>query len=87
MIRSLLLKKISQFVDETYDFTLLRMAGVTLKNLKDKEKLDVQMTFDNYEKYESESKVQLLINDLNRKANKDLFFSGSKLKERKNGDK
>ena len=80
-------KKISQFVDETYDFTLLRMAGVTLKNLKDKEKLDVQMTFDNYEKYESESKVQLLINDLNRKANKDLFFSGSKLKERKNGDK
>ena len=63
------------------------MAGVTLKNLKDKEKLDVQMTFDNYEKYESESKVQLLINDLNRKANKDLFFSGSKLKERKNGDK
>ena len=45
------------------------------------------MTFDNYEKYESESKVQLLINDLNRKANKDLFFSGSKLKERKNGDK
>ena len=63
------------------------MAGVTLKNLKDKEKLDVQMTFDNYEKYESESKVQLLINDLNRKANKDLFFSGNKLKERKNGDK
>ncbi len=82
-----ILKKISQFIDETYDFTVLRMAGVTLKNLKDKKSFDIQMTFDNYEQYEKESKVQLLINELNRKANQDLFFSGSKLKERKNGNK
>ena len=40
------------------------------------------MTFDNFERHENENKTQLLINELNRKAKKPVFFRLSDLKDR-----
>ena len=40
------------------------------------------MTFENFEKHEQENKTQLIINDLNRKAKKKLFFRLSDLNDK-----
>lgn len=69
---------------ETYDGTTIRLIGFTIKNLKSKKDLVVQMTLDNYEMHEKENKTQLLINDLNRKAHKQLFCRLSDIDRNKN---
>ena len=68
--------------DKTYKGEEIRLIGFTLKNLKDKHDVVVQMTFDNFERHESENKTQLLINELNRKAKKPIFFRLSDLKDK-----
>ena len=68
--------------EKTYKNEEIRLIGFTLKNLKDKHDVVVQMTFDNYERHENENKTQLLINELNRKAKKPIFFRLSDLKDR-----
>ena len=45
----------------------IRLIGFTVKNLKEKHNMTIQMTFDNYKKHEEENKTQLLIDELNRK--------------------
>lgn len=68
--------------EKTYKGEEIRLIGFTLKNLKDKHDVVVQMTFDNFERHESENKTQLLINELNRKAKKPVFFRLSDLKDK-----
>lgn len=68
--------------EKTYKGKEIRLIGFTLKNLKDKHDVVVQMTFDNFERHESENKTQLLINELNRKAKKPIFFRLSDLKDK-----
>ena len=68
--------------EKTYKGVEIRLIGFTLKNLKDKHDVVVQMTFDNFERHESENKTQLLINELNRKAKKPIFFRLSDLKDK-----
>ena len=68
--------------EKTYKGEEIRLIGFTLKNLKDKHDVAVQMTFDNFERHESENKTQLLINELNRKAKKPIFFRLSDLKDK-----
>ena len=67
--------------EKTYKGEEIRLIGFTLKNLKDKHDVVVQMTFDNYERHENENKTVLLINELNRKAKKPIFFRLSDLKD------
>ncbi len=81
-------KEIEKLVKKTYDGSLLRMAGISVKNLEDKSSKSIQMNFDNIVDYEKESKAILLAQELNRIANKDIFFVGTELKKRdKNGIK
>ena len=68
--------------EKSYKGNEIRLIGFTLKNLKDKHDVVVQMTFDNFERHENENKTQLLINELNRKAKKPVFFRLSDLKDR-----
>ena len=68
--------------EKTYKGEEIRLIGFTLKNLKDKHDVVVQMTFDNFERHENENKTQLLINELNRKAKKPIFFRLSDLKDK-----
>ncbi len=75
--------EVKKFVSETYKGELLRMAGVSFKNLIDKTKQVVQMTFENYSKYEEENKALLLTQKLNRDAKKELFYLGSDIKKRR----
>lgn len=69
--------------DKTYKNEEIRSIGFTLKNLKEKHDVVVQMTFENYERHESENKTQLLINELNRKSKKETFIRLSDLKDKK----
>lgn len=67
---------------ETYDHTTIRLIGFTIKSLKAKHDVAVQMTFENFEQHEKENKTQMIINDLNRKAKKKIFFRLSDLTDK-----
>lgn len=69
--------------DKFFNNQLIRLAGVGLSQLMDKEDFYVQMNLFNLEQNQKECSTQLLINKLNRKANKELFYPASKIKEKK----
>ena len=69
--------------DKYFNNQLIRLAGVGLSQLIDKEDFYVQMNLFNLEQNQKECSTQLLINKLNRKANKELFYPASKIKEKK----
>lgn len=69
--------------DKFFNNQLIRLAGVGLSQLIDKEDFYVQMNLFNLEQNQKECSTQLLINKLNRKANKELFYPASKIKEKK----
>lgn len=69
--------------DKFFNNQLIRLAGVGLSHLMDKEDFYVQMNLFNLEQNQKECSTQLLINKLNRKANKELFYPASKIKEKK----
>lgn len=69
--------------DKFFNNQLIRLAGVGLSQLMDKEDFYVQMNLFNIEQNQKECSTQLLINKLNRKANKELFYPASKIKEKK----
>ncbi len=79
---NVLKKEIEKLVKNTYDGSLLRMAGISVKNLEDKSTKPIQMNFDNMGRFENENKAKLLAQELNREANKDIFFVGTELKKR-----
>ena len=63
----------------------VRLVGVTLGKLSSKHNANVQMSLWNYTTYEEMDKTKLLIEDLNRKMNKKVFFRLGEVK--KDGDK
>ena len=69
--------------DKFFNNQLIRLAGVGLSQLIDKEDFYVQMNLFDLEQNQKECSTQLLINKLNRKANKELFYPASKIKEKK----
>ncbi len=82
--RNFIEKEALKLFDKTYNGQKIRLIGFTLKNLVDKHDVTVQMTFEDYQMHEQENKTQLLINELNREYNKNLFMRLSDLKEKKN---
>lgn len=67
----------------------VRLVGVSLNNLIDIEDEMVQLSiFDNFEEIEEENKTKILVHELNRKMNKDVFKTlRDKKKEEKYGNK
>ena len=63
-------------------FTLVRLLGVTLQNLVDEKEIVVQMTFNDYGKYEDENRTKLLINEFNRITNSNVFMRASEAKKK-----
>jgi len=59
----------------------VRLAGVTLQNLQDFSKKDVQMSLWNYSDYEKRDETRLLVNSLNRKLGKKALQLGSDVKK------
>lgn len=66
--------------DKYFNNQTLRLIGVGLSQLINKEDFYVQVSLFDQEKNIKECKSKLLINKLNRKANKDLFILASNLK-------
>ncbi|MBO8427208.1 MAG: DNA polymerase IV [Firmicutes bacterium] len=72
------------FFNKTYDGQVIRLIGFTLKNFQDLHETVTQMTFDNFLTHEKESKTFLLVNELNREFNKNLFKRLSDIEEHEN---
>ncbi len=81
----LIMKEALKKFDNSYKNFEIRMIGFSVKNLKKKYNIVTQMTFDNYKIHEEKSKTFLLINDINRKFNKEVVKRASDLT--KNGNK
>ena len=64
-------------------FQLIRLAGVGLSQLMDINDFYMQISLFDQEKNQRECSTQLLVNKLNRQANKDLFTVASKVKKEK----
>ena len=62
---------------------LIRLIGVGLSQLIDKDDFYVQISLFDQEKNQKECRTQLLVSKLNRKANKELFTIASKKKKEK----
>lgn len=77
--KKVLLNETINLFDKTFNEFEIRLIGITFKNLENKNEAFVQMRFDNFLDYEEENKTFLLISDLNRQANKKIFFSGREL--------
>ncbi len=69
--------------ENNFDGMDVRLVGITLQNLVSIEDMSIQMTLFDYEEHEEESKIKLLINDLNRKMNKKVFIRASQIKKEK----
>ena len=75
-------------LDKNYNETkYIRLVGVTLQNLINKEDAQIQMSiFDNYDEIKQKYATKLLIAEFNRKMNKPLFkTAGDTLREKKYG--
>ncbi len=80
-------KEAIKLFKQSFNHEVIRLVGFTVKNFKDKHDIVTQMTFDNYEEHEKENKSFLLINELNRQLNKDVFMRLSDKLGNKNGNK
>lgn len=69
--------------DQNYQGQMIRLVGVTLQNLVNEEDIVVQMTIFDYQKHEEECATKLLIQEMNRKAHKQLFVRASDIKKDK----
>lgn len=69
--------------DKYYNGQLIRLAGVGLSSLINQNEYYEQISLFELERVQKECQTQLLINKLNRKANKELFTTASKLKKDK----
>ncbi len=68
--------------ENSYKNQLIRLIGFSVKNLINRNEAVTQMTFDDYMIHEKESETFLLINELNRKFNKDVLKRVSDLKNK-----
>ena len=69
--------------DKFFSSQLIRLAGVGLSQLMDINDFYMQISLFDQEKNQRECSTQLLVNKLNRQANKDLFTVASKVKKEK----
>ncbi len=68
--------------DQNYQGRMVRLLGVTLQNLVNEEDIVIQMTLFDYQKHEEESATKLLIQEMNRKAQKPIFKRASEVKKK-----
>ena len=68
--------------ENSYKNQLIRLIGFSVKSLINRNEAVTQMTFDDYMIHEKESETFLLINELNRKFNKDVLKRVSDLKNK-----
>ena len=69
--------------DSNYKGNPIRLIGVTLSNLKEKENFFVQMNLFDMEKVREENATKLLLNELNAKfKNKKIFIAASELEKK-----
>ena len=68
--------------DNHFNGRIIRLIGVTLSNLLDVKDFYVQMSFFDIERHKEECATKLLINDLNNKVKKNLFFKASELEKK-----
>lgn len=80
-----IIKVANRIYNNTFLGIVIRLIGVTAGNLVPLKEKNVQMSLWNYESYEKEDETKLLVNSLNRKANKKLLVMASEVK--KNGNK
>ena len=71
-----------KLLEKNLNGTLVRLIGVTLQNLVDEKEIVVQMTFNDYGKYEDENRTKLLINEFNRITNSNVFMRASEAKKK-----
>lgn len=79
----------SILLEKHLGLNVIRLCGVTLQNLIDKEDYVEQLSiFDNFDEITEQNATKLLIRELNRKMKKDVFMTAQdKLREMKNGNK
>lgn len=83
-----LMEAVISLLDANYSSDkYIRLVGVTLQNLVNKDEVVVQLSiFDNYDEIKEECATKLLIGELNRKMNKSVFKTASEtLREKKYG--
>ena len=68
--------------DNHFNGRIIRLIGVTLSNLLDVKDFYVQMSFFDIERHKEECATKLLINELNNKVKKNLFFKASELEKK-----
>jgi len=78
-----LLKATSELFDKSYDGTLIRLVGFSVKNLKERHQVVTQMHFSDYQEHEKENEIAIIIGKLNREMNKDAFMRLSDLEKKK----
>src|SRR5574344_765366 len=78
-----IIKSTGDLFDKSYDGTMIRLIGFSVKNLKEKHSVVTQMHFNDYDKHEKENEIELIIGNLNRKMNKDTFMRLSDLEKKK----
>lgn len=66
-------KEAIKLFNVSYNKEYIRLIGFSLKNLIDKSQVNTQMTFLNFEEHEKENKSYLIMNELNREMNKQIF--------------
>ncbi len=71
----------NKLFESSYKNQTIRLIGFSVKNLINRNEAVTQMTFDDYMIHEKESETFLLINELNRKFNKDVLKRVSDLKK------
>ncbi len=76
-----ILKETLKKFNNVYTNFEIRMIGFSVKGLKKRYNAFTQMTFDNYKEHEKESDTYLLINEINRKFNKEVVKRASDLKK------
>lgn len=70
-----------ELYNEYFEGKLIRLIGVTLSNLTNKEDYQEQTNFFNLSKHQEECKTRIIINQINNKMNKEMLIPASKLKK------
>lgn len=66
---------------KNYNFIFIRLIGFSVKNLKDKSNINKQIDLFNYENEQKSKDTYIIINELNREFNKEVFKKLSDLKK------
>lgn len=76
-----ILKETLQLFKEHFNLEIIRLIGFSLKNFKNKNEVNTQLNLFNYQIHEKENKTFVIINELNREMNKEVFKKLSDLKK------